>query len=90
MDADAESKTYTRDTIGEIIGAAMPAIEIVANRYGDFRIRGAPTLIAEDFFHEARVPGAPVSNRQGIYFAAVAGRTLVDGMEQGIGVEALS
>lgn len=74
----------------KLLEPLLPAIEIVANRYGDFRIRGAPTLIGEDFFHEARVPGAPVSNRQGIYFAAVAGRTLVDGMEKGIGVEAYS
>ena len=47
--ADAESKTYSRETIGEIIKAALPAIEIVENPYGDFRIRGAPTLIADDF-----------------------------------------
>ena len=54
----AESKTYSRETIGEIIKAALPAIEIVENRYGDFLMRGAPTLIADVFFPQSLCTGS--------------------------------
>lgn len=86
--ADAGNRTYTRETVGEIIDAAVPAIEIVENRYGDFLARGTPVLIADDFFHKACVLGMPVTDWQGIDLAAVNGRTLIDGVEKGSGTGA--
>ena len=86
--ADAGNRTYTRETVGEIIDAAVPAIEIVENRYGDFLARGTPVLIADDFFHKACVLGMPVTDWQGIDLAAVKGRTLIDGVEKGSGTGA--
>lgn len=84
----AEDRSYSRYTIGEIIEAVHPAIEIVENRYGDFLARGTPTLIADDFFHKACVLGAPVSDWQDIDLAAIAGKTRIDGVEKGIGTGA--
>ena len=86
--ADAGNRTYTRETVGEIIDAAVPAIEIVENRYGDFLARGTPVLIADDFFHKACVLGMPVTDWQGIDLSAVNGRTLIDGVEKGSGTGA--
>lgn len=83
--ADAADTPYTRDSVGGIVDAVLPAIEIVENRYGDFLRRGTPLLIADDFFHKAFVPGAEVSDWQGIDLAAVRGRSLVDGVERGAG-----
>jgi len=85
---DAGTRTYTRETVGEIIDAAVPAIEIVENRYGDFLARGTPVLIADDFFHKACVLGTPVTDWQGIDLATVRGRTLIDGVEKGGGTGA--
>lgn len=85
---DAGTGTYTRETVGEIIEAVVPAIEIVENRYGDFLARGTPALIADDFFHKACVLGTPVMEWQGIDLAAVKGRTLIDGVEKGSGTGA--
>lgn len=86
--ADAEDRTYDRETIGDIIDTVIPAIELVENRYGDFLARGTPTLIADDFFHKACVLGAPVPDWRGIDLATVAGRTLIAGDEKGNGLGA--
>lgn len=86
--SDAEDKIYTRETIGGIIDAVLPAIEIVENRYGDFLARGTPTLIADDFFHKACVLGMPVTDWRDIDLAAIAGLTRIDGIEKGSGIGA--
>jgi len=39
------------------VTAVLPAIEIVENRYTDLHAVGAPTLIADQFFHAAAVLG---------------------------------
>jgi len=86
--SDAEDKIYNRETIGGIIDAVLPAIEIVENRYGDFLARGTPTLIADDFFHKACVLGMPVTEWRDIDLAAIAGCTWIDGTEKGNGTGA--
>lgn len=86
--SDARNGPYTRETIGELVDAVLPAIEIVENRYGDFLARGTPTLVADDFFHKACILGAPVTDWQNVDLAAVAGRTLIDGDEKGAGLGA--
>jgi 2-keto-4-pentenoate hydratase len=40
------------------VAACFPAIEVVENRYADFKALGAPTLIADQVFHAAAVVGA--------------------------------
>lgn len=86
--ADAEQKAYSRQTIGELIDAVMPAIEIVENRYDDFLARGTPMLIADDFFHKACVLGSPVADWRDIDLASISGVTWIDGIEKGSGTGA--
>lgn len=75
----------TREGIAACIAAVLPAIEIVENRYGDFLARGAPTLIADDFFHKACVLGDEITGWRELDLAAIEGRTLIDGAERGTG-----
>lgn len=85
IDSNSGYAPYTSDTIGDIVGSIFPAIEIVENRYGDFLARGTPTLIADDFFHKACVLGDEISDWKNLDLAAMAGRTLIDGVEKGSG-----
>lgn len=62
------------------IDEVYPAIEIVENRYGDFKACGVPTLMADDFFHRACVIGAPVSEWRDIALDTIEGRTRIDGV----------
>lgn len=44
---------------GAYVRAAMASIELVDDRWTDFRTVGAPTLVAENFFNAGCVLGAP-------------------------------
>jgi 2-keto-4-pentenoate hydratase len=85
------SSPFTRDDVAARIDAVMPAIEIVENRYGDFRQCSTALLTADDFFHKACVPGAAVLDWRDIDLPATAGRTSVNGawVETGRGREVL-
>ncbi len=63
----------------------MAAIEIVDDRYVDWRRMDAPTLIADDFFAAGCVLGAPVGRERRPDLAAVTGTTLINGIEVGRG-----
>lgn len=71
--------------VAEFVGAFMPAIEIVDDRYRDFRTMDTPTLIADDFFHAGCVLGEPVTDWRGINLAAVGGTMAIDGESAGSG-----
>lgn len=88
-DLAPSSSPFTRDVIAACIDAVMPAIEIVENRYGDFRDCSIALLTADDFFHKACVLGEPVPNWRDIDLPNVFGRTLVNGelVETGRGEE---
>lgn len=83
---DADDPPYDRETAGGLVDRVLPAIEIVENRYGDFTARGAPTLVADDFFHKACVLGSGTA--RAIDLAAVTGRILINGTERGRGIGA--
>jgi 2-keto-4-pentenoate hydratase len=73
----------SREAAAAAIGTVMPAIEIVENRYTDMKAVGAPTLIADQFFHAAAVLG-PETRIDPPALAAgalrdVAGRMTIDG-----------
>jgi len=79
---------FTRADIDNAVGACMAAIELVDNRYGDFKVCPAPVLIADDFFQVACVLGAEVSDWRTLDLAAAEGRTFVDGRLCGTGLGA--
>lgn len=79
----------TREAAAAAVGAVLPAIEIVENRYTDMQAVGAPTLIADQFFHAAAVLG-PETRMDPAALAAgtlrdVAGRMTIDGAVFGEG-----
>jgi 2-keto-4-pentenoate hydratase len=78
-----------RDAAAGAIGAVMAAIELVDERYKDFRTLGVPTLIADDFFDSGCVLGNPVRDWRKLDLAGLSGVTYLNGVESGRGTGAL-
>ena len=70
------------------IEAYLPAIEIVDDRYADWRTLGAPTLVADDFFAAGCVLGAAVPAARAPDLLAVTGRAILNGVEVASGTGA--
>lgn len=88
-DIDAEARPATRDSVAAAVGAVMAAIEIVDDRYRDFRAIGVPTLIADDFFDSGCVLGKPVSDWRRLDLPRLTGTTIINGQKAGRGTGAL-
>jgi 2-keto-4-pentenoate hydratase len=84
-DLPATRAPYDRDAVGAAVGACMAAIEVVDDRYDDYRALDTPTLIADDFFNAACVLGAPVTAWHELDLAGVRGRMRINGPEVGTG-----
>ncbi len=80
---------FTRETIGDAVGAIMAAIEIVDDRYRDYTSLGIPTLIADNFFNAGCVLGDPVRDWRALDLANLAGMAFVDGRPVGKGTGAM-
>jgi 2-keto-4-pentenoate hydratase len=87
-DLPAAGCPYDRASVADAVDAAMAAIEIVDDRYVDFRALGAPTLIGDDFFNAASVLGAPDRNWRRHDLAALAGGMSINGQNVGSGTGA--
>ena len=87
LDAEIDARRHppTRAEVASAIAEAMPAIEIVDNRYGDWSALGTPTLIADDFFQAACILGPPAADCDPLALDRATGRTLIDGAETGRG-----
>ena len=85
QDLPADSAPWTRDQVAGRVAACMAAIEVVDNRYGDFKAVGAPTLIADDFFQAAVVLGQRFENWRDVDLAGLSAATFIDGRELGRG-----
>jgi 2-keto-4-pentenoate hydratase len=81
----ASGTPYDRDAAGRAVGAVIAAIEVVDDRYDDYRNLDTPTLIADDFFNAACVLGEPVVDWRGLDLAALPGRMAINGREVGQG-----
>lgn len=84
-DLPAAGTPYDRESVADAVGACMAAIEIVDDRYQDFRALDAPTLIADDFFNAACVLGLPVEDFRALDLSRVAGCMAINGAEVGHG-----
>jgi 2-oxo-3-hexenedioate decarboxylase/2-keto-4-pentenoate hydratase len=84
-DLPASGASYDRDAAGRAVGAAMAAIEVVDDRYENYRNLDMPTLIADDFFNAGCVLGRPVVEWRALDFAALRGRMAINGREVGSG-----
>jgi 2-oxo-3-hexenedioate decarboxylase/2-keto-4-pentenoate hydratase len=76
---------YDRRTVAAAVGACMAAIEVVDDRYEDYRSLDAPTLIADDFFNAGCVLGEPVEAWRELDLAGLRGRMTINGAEVGTG-----
>ena len=85
-DLPATRAPFTADSVRDAVAAYMPAIEIVDDRYVDWRSTDTPTLIADDFFAAGCVLGAPVTDPGDA--AALVGTTVINGIEVGRGMGA--
>ena len=70
------------------VAEVFAAVEIVENRYGDFRTVSAPTLVADRMFHAAGAVGAPAAGWREADLGAIRGRITVNGALRGEGVGA--
>ncbi len=84
-DLPAAGAPYDRDSVGDAVGACMAAIEVVDDRYDDYRALDPLTLVADDFFHAGCVLGEPVPDWRGLDLPALVGRMTINGGEVGRG-----
>jgi 2-keto-4-pentenoate hydratase len=78
-------QAYTRETVASAVGAIAAGIEIVDDRYVDFKALDTPTLIADDFFDAGCVIGTPLRDWQEIDIPGLIGQTRINGVEVGRG-----
>ena len=85
-DLPVEAAPFSAAQVEEAVGACMAAIEIVDDRYVDWRSLDTPTLIADDFFQAGIVLGPAESDWRRLDLAALAGTMAINGEERGRGV----
>jgi 2-keto-4-pentenoate hydratase len=76
---------FTRDGVEPAVAAYMAAIEIVDDRYVDWRQTDAATLIADDYFAAGAVLGPPLAAKAIADAATLVGTTDINGREVGRG-----
>jgi len=84
-DVTATGGTLTADSVADAIDGYHPAIEIVDDRYADWRTIGAPTLVGDDFFAAGCVLGAAVPRAAAPDLLDVTGIAVINGIEVGRG-----
>jgi 2-keto-4-pentenoate hydratase len=87
-DIEPKRQVHTRKSVAAHVGAVMAGIEIVDDRYDDYRALGAYALIADNFFNAGCVLGAAVTNWQRLDLSALTGLMRINGSEVGRGTGA--
>jgi 2-keto-4-pentenoate hydratase len=76
---------FDRDAVAAAVGEVMAGMEIVDDRYVDYKSLDTPTLIADDFFDAGCVLGKPVAGWRALELEALSGVTWINGAEVGRG-----
>ena len=76
---------FDRVRVAAAVEAVLAAMEIVDDRYRDYRTLDVPTLIADDFFNAGCVLGPPVTRWRDLDLPTLTGVTRVNGAEVGRG-----
>ncbi len=87
-DLSPDGAPFDRNSVANAVGACMPAIEIVDDRYVDYPSLSAATLIADDFFGAGCVLGPVCTNWQQLNLGAVSAAMSINGKEVGTGIGA--
>jgi 2-oxo-3-hexenedioate decarboxylase/2-keto-4-pentenoate hydratase len=85
-DLPSLDRDFTPSDVRDAVATYMPAVEIVDDRYVDWRTTDTPTLIADDFFAAGCVLGEPVYADDVGDIAATIGRTTINQVEVGRGI----
>jgi 2-keto-4-pentenoate hydratase len=75
----ARPEPWTRPEVEAAVGEVMAAIELVDDRYQDFRTAGPATIIADNAFNAASILGEPARGWRGLALDRLAARTFIDG-----------
>jgi 2-keto-4-pentenoate hydratase len=84
-DLPSRQAPFRRDAVAAAVGAVLAGMEIVDDRYVDYKSLDTPTLIADDFFDGGCVLGEPVTEWRSLDLAALCGVTWINGVEVGRG-----
>lgn len=84
-DIPANGHPPTLASVTNAVSSVMAAIEIVDDRYADYRTLGVETLIADNFFNAGCVLGKPVTDWQKLDISAIIGQMEINGMPVGQG-----
>lgn len=84
-DLPARAAPYRMEDVADAVESVMAAIELVDDRYADWRKTDTPTLIADDFFAAGCVLGEPISRGHAPELAEVVGVTTINDIEVGRG-----
>ncbi len=84
-DVAPDEAPFTRDRVATCVGAVVAGIEIVDDRYQDYRSLGAPTLIADNFFNAGCILGKPVRDWRRLDLSRLEGRMVINSREVGVG-----
>ena len=79
---------FDRAAVAAAVEACMAAIEIVDDRYENFRALDTPTLIADDFFSAGAVLGPPVTAWRDVDLVAAGGTMAINDAQVGAGTGA--
>lgn len=87
-DLPPDDAPYDRDSVAPAVGAVMAAIELVDDRWVDYKSVDTPTLIADDFFGAGCVLGSPVRDWNRMDLTSVEGSMYINGTSVGSGTGA--
>ena len=85
-DLPAGAALFSQAQVTAAVGACMAAIEIVDDRYADWRSLDTPTLIADDFFQAGIVLGPANTDWHRLDLAALPGTMAINDQERGRGL----
>lgn len=78
-DLRPDEAPWTVERISQVVAAVLPAIEIVDDRYADFKAAGAGTIIADNAFNAGSILGPETTDWQGLALDRLTARTIIDG-----------
>jgi len=85
-DLPKRAEPHTRESVAGAVAAVMCAIEIVDDRWLDYRSVSTATLIADDFFGAGAVLGGPNTGWQSLDLGAISGGMSINGTSVGRGL----
>lgn len=84
-DLPARPGGHDRDSVAAAVDSLMAGIELVDDRYADYRTLPAPVLIADDFFNAGVVLGTATAGWRDLDLAAIEGIMTIGGADAGRG-----